>query len=121
MTTCTKRLRQLLLIGCFALAATAAPTLGAFAAPQPTEAPPAALCPPGEEMDIFTTNCVPHTVPNSSRGFTAIPGNPDVPAIDGIPCTPGNLGQCIGLAEEQQQAGPHPVPRSTSVAARSSV
>ncbi|MHC9294366.1 hypothetical protein ACRCUN_18020 [Mycobacterium sp. LTG2003] len=72
-----------------------------------------ATCVPGEEADVFTTVCTPFMVPNSPSPFTSIPGNPDIPAIDGIPCTGRNAGQCIGLAEEAEAAGPQPIPRST--------
>ena len=72
-----------------------------------------AACTPGEEADVYTTVCTPFLVPNSPSPFSAIPGNPDIPAIDGIPCTGRDAGQCIGLAEEAQAAGPQPVPRST--------
>ncbi|KWX24775.1 hypothetical protein AFM11_08955 [Mycolicibacterium wolinskyi] len=72
-----------------------------------------ASCAPGEESDVFTTVCTPFMVPNSPSPFTSIPGNPDIPAIDGIPCTGRNAGQCIGLAEDAEAAGPQPIPRST--------
>jgi hypothetical protein len=49
----------------------------------------------------------------SCAEFTAIPGNPDLPAIDGIPCTGRDAGQCIGLAEDAEAAGPEAIPRST--------
>jgi len=71
-------------------------------------------CPPGEAVDTFTAVCLPYLVPNSpSAGVTSIPGNPSLPAVDGIPCTGANTGECIGLSEEQQAAGPAPVPRSS--------
>jgi hypothetical protein len=50
-------------------------------------------------------------VPNSP--LSSIPGNPSLPAVDGIPCTGRNTGECIGLSEEEQAMGPQPVPRST--------
>jgi hypothetical protein len=68
-------------------------------------------CPGGEEEDQFTGICVPHTVPNSS--FSTMPVNPDLPAVDGVPCAGHNSGQCIGLSEESEDLGPQPVPRST--------
>lgn len=70
-------------------------------------------CSGGEEADVYTTVCTPFLVPNSTSPFSAIPGNPDIPAIDGIPCTGRNAGQCIGLAEDAEAAGPEAVPRST--------
>ena len=72
-----------------------------------------AACSDGEEEDVFTTTCTPFMVPNSPSPFSAIPGNPDIAASDGIPCTGGNAGQCIGLAEEAAAEGPPAVPRST--------
>jgi hypothetical protein len=44
--------------------------------------------------------------------FTPIPGNPDIPAIDGIPAPNATPGACIGLAEKEHEAGPPPAPRS---------
>lgn len=101
--------RRLVIAGGFALAVAAAPTLTAFAVPVSA---PLADCPGGEESDQFTGICVPHTVPNSGASpFSSIPGNPDIPAVDGIPCTGGNSGQCIGLAED----APQYVPPTSSV------
>ena len=99
--------KRLILAGGFAVAVAAAPAIAVFAVPS---ASPLA-CPGGEEEDQFTGVCVPHTVPNSS--FSTIPGNPELPAVDGVPCTGHNSGECIGLAEESQAEGPMPVPRST--------
>ena len=79
------------------VAAVAAPAFTAFVVPT-AGAPTQIACAGGEEEDQFTTVCVPHTVPNSP--FTAIPGNPDLPSIDGIPCTGRNSGECIGLSED---------------------
>lgn len=78
-----------------------------------TASPPLAACTNGEEEDTFTTVCTPCMVPNSSSPFHSIPGNPDIPAIDGIPCTGHNAGECIGLAEDAEAQGPAAVPRST--------
>jgi hypothetical protein len=102
--------RRLLLTGGFAVAVAAAPAIAVFAVPTADTAP-LASCPGGEEEDMFTAICVPHTVPNSP--FSSIPGNPDLPAINGIPCTGANSGQCIGLAENAEAMGPLPQPRST--------
>lgn len=105
---------RIILAGGFALAALATPAVATFAA-SATEAsqPSIAACSPGESEDLYTNMCVPDLVPNSPPPFTTIAGNPDIPAIDGIPCAGHNSGQCIGLAEEQQAQGPQPVPRST--------
>ena len=99
--------KRLILAGGFAVAVAVAPAIAVFAGPTAS----VLACPGGEEEDQFTGVCVPHTVPNSS--FSTIPGNPDLPAVDGIPCTGHNSGQCIGLAEESEDLGPQPVPHST--------
>lgn len=92
-------------------------TLATFAAPAIMTATiastPIAACTSGEESDVFTTTCVPFLVPTSNQGFTTTAANPDIPEIDGIPCTGRDSGACIGLAEDQAAAGPQPVPRST--------
>jgi hypothetical protein len=103
--------RRLIVAGVFTLAVAAAPAIAEVA--WPTHSAHVAACTPGEEEDVYTTVCTPFLVPNSPSGFTSIPGNPDIPAIDGIPCVGRSAGACIGLAEEQQAAGPQPVPRST--------
>jgi hypothetical protein len=97
----------------FALAIAAAPVIAVVAGGPPIPVNAIAACTPGEEMDVFTTVCTPFLVPNSPSGLTSIPGNPDIPAIDGIPCIGESSGACIGLAEDQQAQGPQPVPRST--------
>ncbi|ODQ95030.1 hypothetical protein [Mycolicibacterium holsaticum] len=84
------------------LAAPAGATLFAFTAP----ASSIAACPAGESEDLYSTTCVPDLVPNSSSPYTTIPGNPNMPAIDGIPCGGQSSGSCIGLAEEQQSQTP---------------
>ncbi|HEV7420165.1 MAG TPA: intersectin-EH binding protein Ibp1 [Mycobacterium sp.] len=99
--------RRLVLAGGFALAVAAAPAVAAFVVPAAAGTPVAA-CPAGEEEDLYTNECIPHTVPNSP--FTTTAANPDMPEIDGIPCTGRNSGQCIGLAED---AVPAVVPEST--------
>lgn len=112
-------LRRLLLAGGFAVAVAAAPAIGAVAGPaaEPLRSL-AEECREGEEVDVYTGNCVPHTAPVKAPpkppnpGFGSIPGNPDVPQIGGIPCTGTNTGQCIGLAESQS-TGSAPPPKST--------
>jgi hypothetical protein len=110
--------RRLILAGGFAVAVAAAPAIAVFAVPTP-DAAPLAQCPAGEETDQFTGVCVPHTVPNAGSPFQSIPGNPTIPAVTlpggggAIPCTGHNSGQCIGLAEEAEAAGPAAVPEST--------
>jgi hypothetical protein len=102
--------KRLILAGGFAVAVAIAPAIAVFAVPN---AVPLAQCPGGEEEDQFTGTCIPHTVPNSGSAFSSIPGNPDLPAVGGIPCTGHNSGECIGLAEDAQAMGPQPVPHST--------
>ena len=99
--------RRLILAGGFAVAVAAAPAITVMAVPASSPAVPMAQCPGGEEEDLYTGICVPHTVPNSP--ISSIPGNPDLPAVDGIPCTGHNTGECIGLAESQGESfvAPH--------------
>jgi hypothetical protein len=103
--------KRLIVAGAFAVAVAAAPAIAVFAVPSASV--PLAQCPGGEEEDTFTGICLPHTVPNSGSTFSSIPGNPDLPAVDGVPCTGHNSGECIGLAEESQDLGPQPVPESS--------
>jgi hypothetical protein len=106
---------RLVLAAGFSVAALAAPAVAAFAMPG-SPAPTIAACPGGESEDIYTGSCTPDLVPNSPApmsGNESIPGNPSLPEVDGIPCTGGNSGQCIGLGEEQQAEGPMAVPHSS--------
>jgi hypothetical protein len=97
MSDLTKRA----LAAAFALAALGAPA--ALVTLNPATAN--AACSSGEEEDQFTTQCTPFMVPNSpdSSGFTTTAANPDMPEIDGIPCTGADSGACIGLAEDAPQ------------------
>lgn len=99
--------RKFLLAGGFALAVAAAPAVAAFTVPTAPGVHVAA-CPAGEEEDLYTDACVPHTVPNSP--FSTSAANPDIPEIDGVPCTGRNSGECIGLSED---AAPAVTPEST--------
>jgi hypothetical protein len=101
--------KRLLLAGGLALATLAAPAVMSMTVASST----LAACTTGEESDVFTTTCVPFLVPSSNQGFTSTAANPDIPEIDGIPCTGRDSGACIGLSEDQAAAGPQPVPRST--------
>jgi hypothetical protein len=96
----------------FALAIFGMP-VAVMATPMASVSTPLAACTSGEEEDVYTTTCVPFMVPNSPGGFTTTAANPDIPEIDGVPCTGHDSGACLGLAEEQQDMGPQPVPRST--------
>ena len=96
--------RRLILAGGFAVAVAAAPAIAVFTVPSASV--PLAQCPGGEEEDLYTGVCVPHTVPNSGATFSTIPGNPSLPAVGGHPCTGHNTGECIGLAEEGRRWAP---------------
>jgi hypothetical protein len=111
MTTYPITTRRLILAGGFAIAIAIAPAAAIVA--HPTHSTPLAACDSGEEEDVFTTSCTPYLVPNSSQGFTTTAANPDIPEIDGVPCTGADSGACIGLAENAEAEGPQPVPRST--------
>lgn len=93
--------RRLILAGGFAAAVFAAPILTALAVEAPAAGPAVASCPSGESEDTFTGSCTPDLVPNSPEFGNTSPGG--LPSIDGIPCTGGNSGQCIGLSEDQPQ------------------
>ena len=106
MATMKFSVRRLIIAGGFAVAVAAAPAIAFVASPAPAASPLA--CAGGEEPDLYTSVCVPHLVPNAGEPYSAIGGNPDLPAVNlpggggSIPCTGHNSGQCIGLAEEQQ-------------------
>jgi hypothetical protein len=78
----------------FALAVSVAPAIAIGV----TASNPVADCPPGYAADPISGAC---TLGPGSGDPAQIPGNPDLPAVDGIPCTGGNSGQCIGLQESQ--------------------
>jgi hypothetical protein len=107
--------RRLVPAAALALAVVGAPAVAVMAMPSAVISAPLAACTGGEEEDVYTTSCVPFMVPNSpdDSGFTTNAANPDIPEIDGIPCTGADSGACIGLAENAEDAGPQPVPRST--------
>jgi hypothetical protein len=105
--------RRLLIAGGFAVAVAAAPAIAAVAMPAQGAFAPQA-CSGGEEEDVFTGVCVPHTVPNSPIvPASATPGTNGIPSIDGVPCEGTNSAQCRGLADEEQSEGPAAVPRSS--------
>jgi len=114
MATFELSARRMIIAGGFALAVATAPAIAVFTVPSGSV--PLA-CPGGEEEDIYTGMCLPHTVPNSPLG--SIPGNPNLPSVSlpggggSIPCTGANSGQCIGLSEEAEAAGPQAVPHSS--------
>ena len=95
--------RRFLLAGGFAVAVAAAPAVVALATPSTAPSSHLADCASGEDADQFTGECVPSLVPNSPSPFTTTAANPDIPEIDGIPCTGRDSGACIGLAEDAPQ------------------
>jgi hypothetical protein len=69
-------------------------------------AAPAAACPYGTVPSDFSGVCVsggtngavvPVAPPHTGAVFGGGPN--ELPSVDGIPCTPWQLGTCIGLAE----------------------
>lgn len=107
MTTPQTSARRLLIAGGFAVAIAAAPAVAAFASP-PAATSFGASCPSGETEDAFTDVCTPDLVPNSPELAQPSGG---LPSVDGVPCTGGNSGQCIGLSED----APQYVPPTSSV------
>jgi hypothetical protein len=112
MANISVRARRLYPAAVLVLAVVGAPVM---AMPDAAVSSPLAACTSGEEADLYPTTCVPFMVPNSqdTSGFTTNAANPDIPEIQGVPCTGRDSGACIGLSEEQQDMGPQPVPRST--------
>jgi hypothetical protein len=104
--------RRLILAGGFAVAIAAAPAVAMFAVPTSGGSTPLiSACAGGETEDQFTNICVPDIVPNSPDFSSTAPVG-GLPEIGGIPCTGHNSGECIGLEEEQNAAGPIAVPHS---------
>jgi hypothetical protein len=95
--------RRIVLAGGFALAIAAAPAVAAFGLQPTVSGSVVAACDSGEDADQFTGECVPFVVPNSPSPFTTTAANPDIPEIDGVPCTGHDSGACIGLAEDAPQ------------------
>ena len=98
--------RRAILFGGFALAVAAAPAVAAVVAPNPHSSIPVAECQAGEVAHPETGVCMPGAEAN---GPAAIPGNPALPEVDGVPCTGANTGECIGL-QESQGGGAAPIP-----------
>jgi hypothetical protein len=93
-----------IIAGAFALAVAAAPAVTAVVvAGSPTSV---AECPPGYVADPLSGACSGGPAPEAPG---AIPGNPALPQVDGVPCTGANTGQCIGL-QESQGGGMAPIP-----------
>ena len=94
--------RRLFVTSGFAFAVAVTPVVAAFTAPAIVSGT-LADCASGEDADQFTGSCVPLLVPNSPSPFSTPAGNPDIPEVDGIPCTGRDSGACIGLAEDAPQ------------------
>ena len=88
-----------MIAGAFA-AALAAPVIAVSAVPSAGPTTPLAACQEGQHLDPASGQCVGQLEPGT---MGTIPGNSDVPAVDGIPCTGQNTGECIGL--QQSDAG----------------
>lgn len=113
MATIEISARRLLLAGAFAVAVAAAPAVAAFTQ-APAAGPSVVACANGESTDIYNGECIPDLVPNSPAiPVNAAPGTNGIPSVDGVPCEGHNTGQCLGLAEEQEAAGPAAVPHSS--------
>jgi hypothetical protein len=99
--------RRIILAGGFALVLAGGPMAVAITAPAIAGAETS--CPAGEEEDLYSGSCLPHTVPNSpvSNGVAASPvteGNGgSLSSVDGVPCTGADSGKCIGLQEDSPQ------------------
>jgi hypothetical protein len=98
--------RRAILMGGFALAVASAPAVVGVV-PALTAPTPLADCPAGSILEPTSQACVSGEEQNAPA---AIPGNPALPQVDGIPCTGANTGECIGLQESQGGGGPLPIP-----------
>jgi hypothetical protein len=99
--------RRIILAGGFALVLAGGPV--AVAVTIPAIAGAETSCPAGEEEDLYSGSCLPHTVPSSpvSNGVprspvSEIPGG-SLSSVDGVPCTGADSGKCIGLQEDSPQ------------------
>lgn len=116
MATLTTLTNRLLVAGGFAVAIAAAPVVVALSTPAAPAGPALAECPTTEVADPVTGACQPISDvapptenPINPEGAALGPGaitegsgtgsNGQLPEINGIPCTGGNVGQCIGLQE----------------------
>ncbi|WP_101950647.1 intersectin-EH binding protein Ibp1 [Mycobacterium sp. 3519A] len=97
--------RRSILLGAFALAVAAAPAVAAVGVSSTLTH--VAECPPGYVTEETSGACVMGGAP--AGGESAVPGNPAMPEVDGIPCTGANTGECIGL-QESQGGGAAPIP-----------
>ena len=128
MASHTSTAHRLLLVGGFAVAASAAPILIAVATPSGPASPALAQCPSGEVLDQASGACKPTTdkTPTTFNpvdpgitglqpgGITSsLPGDVGMlPEVNGIPCKGDNTGLCVGL--EQENAAKSHVPHITT-------
>jgi hypothetical protein len=115
LTTLTNRL---VVAGSFAVAVAAAPVVVALSTPAASPAPALADCPMTEVLDPVSGACKPiqdvtppTQNPLNPEGAALAPGAltegtgsgnvGQLAEINGIPCTGGNTGQCIGLEQSQ--------------------
>lgn len=117
MVTFSTLTNRVLIAGGFAVAVAAAPLVTAVSTPSGPTAPALAECPATEVLDTASGACKPITdvTPTSTNPLNpqnsqvqpdslteAAPGNVgELPEVDGIPCTGGNTGECLGLQESQ--------------------
>jgi len=118
MATLSILTNRLLVAGGFAVAIAAAPVVVALSTPAGPASNAVAECPDTEVADPVSGACQPISDvapptqnPLNPEGAVLAPGAitqgegsgavGQLPSIDGIPCTGGNIGQCIGLQESQ--------------------
>jgi hypothetical protein len=115
MATLTTFTNRLLVAGGFAVAAVAAPVVVALSASTAPAGPALAECPSTELKDPITGACQPFNDvapptqnPINPEGAPLEPGSitsglnvGQLPEVNGIPCTGGNTGQCIGLEQSK--------------------
>ncbi|RDH77990.1 intersectin-EH binding protein Ibp1 [Mycolicibacterium moriokaense] len=96
----------------FALAASS-PAVALFAVAPATLSAPLATCPEGQVLDADGGCSAPNAPGMETGGLGSIAGNPDIPTVDGIPCTGANTGECIGLQESDAGQADTVPPKST--------
>lgn len=118
MATLTTLTRRIMAAGSFAVVAAAAPAVVALSSPAAPSSPALADCPLNEIFDPVSGACQPISDvtpptqnPINPEGAPLAPGAltegtgsgnvGQLPEINGIPCSGGNIGQCIGLEQSQ--------------------
>ena len=96
--------RRLILVGGFAVAASAFAIAGPVV--NPARATIADSCAPNEMTQIYFDGCLPSIdAPDSN---VEMKGPNQLPEIDGIPCDGTDSGTCIGLSEQPDVSVPEP-------------